>query len=190
VLSNIPLLAITDAYPERMGQPYHTEPMKPPQDAVRTPPKYQNPVFTVGFSVPANLSASQFGFSLVSGNQAEAAWRCGADVKESLQSSPQFELVSLSVPEKISKKGKLEISVSVKNKGERTGTYEAILGLKESNHKKRLIMQVPAEEQVTQKKQLQYPPVTIGDSLGDKAVYQLIQANRIHAEAETTVEVN
>jgi hypothetical protein len=186
-VDNVPLFAIVDAYREKMGETYHTEPMTPPESAIRVPPRYKNPVFTIGFALPRSLSAEQFGFGIVPDDQVEAAWELEDEVVEKLQRSPQFETLSVDGPKSIAREKPFEISISVKNTGQRLGTYRAIVGHRKSDHKKKFTVPIPAGEDVTKTVKFKYPP-NIGQDLNKRSsVYQVLQDNAQLAEREIQV---
>lgn len=189
IVDGVPLFAITDKYRDKMGQTYHTEPMTPPESAVRVPPRYKNPVFTLGFAVPTNLQAERFGVGLVSTQQVEVAWKLDNEKAKKLQTSPQYEVVSVETPNQITRDEPFEIEVSVKNTGEREGTYQAVIGLKESHHKKELVIPVSAGEQASQTKRFRYPPATRPELNEEVAEYQLIRDNEMLAKSKLPVEV-
>lgn len=189
IIDGVPLFAITDKYCDKMGETYHTEPMTPPKSAVRVPPRYKNPVFTLGFAVPTNLQAERFGVGLVLDRQVEAAWALDKVTTEKMQTSPEYNLVSVKTPNRITRDNPFEIEISVKNTGDRSGTYRGILGLKESDHKKETTVPVSAGEQANQTKEFRYPPVTRTDLDDETATYQFVRNNEVLAESELPVEV-
>jgi hypothetical protein len=189
LIDGVPLYAITDKYRDEMGQTYHTEPMTPPESAVRVPPRYKNPEFTIGFAVPTNLHANRFGVGLVSDQQVEAAWELDDEKTEKLQTSPQYEVVSVETPDQITREEPFEIEVSIKNTGERAGTYQAVIGLKGSNHKNALSIPVPAGKQANRAKRFRFPPATRPELNKEIVEYKLVQDNETLAEREIPVEV-
>lgn len=188
IIDGVPLHAITDKYRDEMGQTYHTEPMTPPESAVRIPPQYKNPEFTIGFAVPTNLQADRFGVGLVSDQQVEAAWELDDEKIEKLQTSPQYEVVSVKTPDQITREESFEIEVSIENTGERAGAFQAVIGLKESDHKKSLTIPVPAGKQVNRAKRFRFPPATRRELNKEVVEYQLIQDDETLAEREIPVE--
>lgn len=188
VIDGVPLYAITDKYRDEMGQTYHSEPMAPPESAVRVPPQYKNPEFTVGFAVPTNLHADRFGVGLVSDQQVEAAWELDDEKTEKLQTSPQYEVVSVETPDQITQEEPFEIEVSVENIGERAGAFQAVIGLKGSDHKKSLTIPVPAGKQTNRAKRFRFPPATRPELSKEIVEYQLVQDNETLAKREIPVE--
>ena len=189
VVDGVPLFAITDNYPEKMGETYHSKPMTPPKSAVRTPPRYKNPTFTVGFAVPSNISANRYGVGVVPDHQAEVVWEFDRGTIESLETSPQYELISVKTPDQITRDESFEIGVSVKNTGERPGTYRAVLGRTESNHKKEVTVPVSPGEQQRETANFRYPPVTHPELSKEIVEYQLVRNNEVLFESEIPVEV-
>lgn len=64
-VDNVPLFAITDAHREKMGETYHTEPMTPPESAVRVPPvtktrRLRLGSFCQGISLPSSSDLEYF----------------------------------------------------------------------------------------------------------------------------------
>lgn len=88
LVDGVPLFAITDSNPEKMEKTYHSEPMTPPESAVRTPPRYKNPTFTVGFAIPSNISADRYGIGVVPDQQAKIVWEMNGEAIEDLETSP------------------------------------------------------------------------------------------------------
>lgn len=87
-VDGVPLFAITDNYHEKMEKTYHSESMSPPESAVRTPPRYKNPTFTVGFAIPSNISADRYGIGVVPDQQAEVAWEIDGEAIEKSRNFP------------------------------------------------------------------------------------------------------
>lgn len=190
LVDRIPLFAITDANRASMGQTYHTEPMTPPESAVRLPPRYKNPTFTIGFALPSNLSAERFGLGIVSGEEVDAVWELDDEIAEQLQTSPQFETHSLKAPSKVQRGSPFGITVSVENTGQCSGTYRAVVGRRESDHKKKLSMSIPAGEEVTRTMEFELPASPRRDSNGESVVYQVLQDDALLTEREIPIGGN
>lgn len=189
VVDGVPLFSITDKYRDEMGETYHTKPMTPPESAVRTPPRYKNPIFTVGFAVPEDLQADQFGIGIIPDQKAEVAWKIGDEKAKKLQTSPHYELVSIEKPDKVVYGDRFEVGIEVKNNGDCPGTYRAVFGLKRSNHKREIAVSVPAGERKRQTNSFHFPPATQSKVSEDTVEYQLVRDNKIITEYEIPVEV-
>lgn len=181
LINGIPLFAIRDAYRDRMGMVYHSNQISLPNDASQIPPKYKNPVFTLGFAVPAGISATNVGVGLTTDERAEAVWNASSEMATTLQRNPEFEVAGLDGPASIKQGERFEMSVSVRNTGNRWGVFEAVVGPQGENHNKRISLSVPAGETITEG--MEFPALPKAES----PKYQVMQGSTVLAEREISV---
>lgn len=120
----------------------------------------QGDAFAVAFQVPLDIDASESEFRWVDDDQVAAVWSTPPSVIQQLNSPPEFDVVSFTVPETAEPFVEFEVTVEVENTGNGDGTFVAELGLASRSDQSPFRLDVPKNERVTgvEEKQVQGDP--------------------------------
>ncbi|WP_435063609.1 hypothetical protein [Halobaculum sp. EA56] len=190
-VDGVRLAAIASAPMADLAREYQQEPLKVPSDAVRLPPDYISPVFSVGFAVPLQISATdlKLGFTKPGTDQVVFAWELPSKAQSRLAVSPNISVTKFSLPKTAVFGESFMAEIEVENTGDRSGTFVSIVGAKNDPHKDVIKFEVPTNEVVTEKVKMRYPsPTLFGYGEPDTTVtYELTRGTEVVSTASVEV---
>lgn len=141
------------------------------------------------FAAPTSIETDDVAVELRPPNADEklATWTFPATFVDRLKNPPSFEVTAFDVPDQIERGVKRPISLSVRNTGGRSDTFNAVFGLNQAEHPNGIEFPIPAGEEATWDGFVRYPPAFEQvDEEADRVEYALDIG---HARLQRTVEI-